>query len=262
MEEDDEITSAELHKLIARHFSANISAPTLRRYIRQKLEWVAVRTRFGLMISERNKLKRRKFAQMCLDEEYICDNLIWSDESSVQLTLHAQTMRVKIGRERVLKPQAKHGLKVHIWAAISRKGATCICVFDQNMDGPLYVSMLEEFLFPFLIEKFPDGQYQFMQDNDPKHTSRVAKNFYDQKGINWWKAPTSSADFNPIELVWSELKHFIARVVKPFSKKELMDGSFLLRCQRITPEKCCTYINHTFKVLPLIVAKEGGITGE
>ena len=142
---------AELHRLIARHFSANISAPTLRRYIRQKLEWVAVRTRFGPMVSELNKLKRRKFAQMCLDEEYICDNLIWSDESSVQLTLHAQTMRVKIGRERVLKPQAKHALKVHIWAA------TRICVFDQNMDGPLYVSMLEEFFLPFLIETFPDG---------------------------------------------------------------------------------------------------------
>ena len=52
LEEDDEITSAELHRLISRHFSANISAPTIRRYIRQKLEWVAVRTRFGPMISE------------------------------------------------------------------------------------------------------------------------------------------------------------------------------------------------------------------
>ena len=104
---------------------------------------------------------------MCLDEEDIFDNVIWSDESSVQLIRHAQTMRVKIGKERVLKPQAKHALKVHIWAAKSRRGATRICVFDQNMDGPLYVSILEEFLLPFLIEKFPDGQYRFMQDNDP-----------------------------------------------------------------------------------------------
>ena len=80
------------------------------------------------MISERNKLKRQEFAQMCLDEEDIFDNVIWSDESSVQLTRHAQTMRVKIGRERVLNPQAKYALKVHIWAAISRRGATRICM--------------------------------------------------------------------------------------------------------------------------------------
>ena len=63
------------------------------------------------------------------------------------------------------------------------------------------------------MEKFSDGHYRFMQDNDPKHTSHVAKDFYAQKEINWWKIPTSSADFNPIEQVWTELEHFIARVV-------------------------------------------------
>ena len=135
-------------------------------------------------------------------------------------------------------------------------------MFDQSMDGPLYVSILEEFHLPFLIENVPAGQYCFMQDNDPKHTSRVAKEFFAQKEINWWKTPASSADFNPIEWVWRELKHFIARVVKPLSKKELMEGIFLFWHQRMTPEKCCTYMNHTFEVLPLIVAKEGGIHSE
>ena len=60
---------------------------------------------------------------MCLDEEDTFDNVIWSDETSVQLTLLAQTMRVKIRREWVLKPQAKHALKVHVWVTISRRGA-------------------------------------------------------------------------------------------------------------------------------------------
>lgn len=41
MENDDEITSAELHRLISRHFSSNFLPPTIRRYIQQKLEWVA-----------------------------------------------------------------------------------------------------------------------------------------------------------------------------------------------------------------------------
>ena len=41
------------------------------------------------MISEQNKLKRGEFAQMCLNEEDIFDNVIWSDEYSVQLTRHA-----------------------------------------------------------------------------------------------------------------------------------------------------------------------------
>jgi transposase len=262
MEEDDEITSAELHRLIARNFSTEISPPTIRRFIRKNLEWEVVRTRFGPMISDTNKVKRRTFAEMCIEKRDTFDDVIWSDESSVQLMRHSQTMRVKVGKERVLKPQAKHALKVHVWAAISKKGATHICVFDQIMDGPLYVKILENFLLPFLSTAFPDGNYRFMQDNDPKHTSRVAKEFYESKDIKWWRTPASSADLNPIERVWRELKYFIARLVKPLNKKELVEGITLFWSQRMTPEKCRAYIDHTFKVLPKIVAKEGGITGE
>ena len=119
-------------------------------------------------------------------------------------------MRMKIGRERNFKPAAKHALKVHVWAGISRKRATHICVFDQTMDASLYIKILESFLLPFIESHFHGTEYRFMQDNDPKHTSRKAKAVYEEKGINWWPTPASSADLNPIERVWSELKYFIA----------------------------------------------------
>ena len=262
LKEDDEIASTELNRFIARNFLVEISASTIRRYIRKKLEWVSVRTRFGPMISEQNKVKRHEFAKMCIETKDTFDNVVWTDESSVQLTRHTQTMRVKVGKERVLKPKAKHAVKVHVWAGISKRGATRICVFDQIMDGPLYIRILEEFLLPFLDEAFPDEPYRFMQDNDPKHTSCVAKEFYKEKNINWWKTPASSADFNPIERVWRELKHYIARVVKPLSKKDLVEGIAEFWRLKMSPEKCCKYISHTFKVLPKIVEKAGGITGE
>ena len=69
LQEDDEITSVELQRLISRYFSVNISALTIRRYIRMHLKWVVVCTRFGPMISDVNKAKRSEFAQMCLDTE-------------------------------------------------------------------------------------------------------------------------------------------------------------------------------------------------
>ena len=262
LEEDDEVTSVELQRLIARKFSLEISSSTIRRFIRKTLKWKVVRTRFGPMISANNKVKRQQFAQMCIDTKDTFDNVIWTDESSVQLVRHSQIMRVKMGREQVLKPAPKHALKVHVWAGISKRGATHICIFDQIMDGPLYVKILEDHLLPFLEEHFHGTEYRFMQDNDPKHTSRVAKAFYVENGINWWPTPASSADFNPIERVWRELKYFIARTVKPLTKKELVDGICQFWSLRMTPDKCEKYINHTFTVLPKIVAKEGGITGE
>ena len=185
LHEDNEITSAELQRLLFRKFSINISAPIIRRYIRTHLKQIVVHTRFGPMISEKNKAKRSKFAQICLDTKDTFENVIWTDESSVQLTHHSQTMRVKIGKERVLKPAPKHAVKVRVWAGISKRGATNICIFDQIMDGVLYTQILDKHLLPFLEEKFQGTEYRFMQDNDPKHTSRVAKHFYQEKGINW-----------------------------------------------------------------------------
>ena len=44
-----------------------------------------------------------------------------------------------------------------------------------------------------------------MQDNDPKHTSRRAQEFFSEQNVNWW-TPPESPDANPTENLWHELK--------------------------------------------------------
>ena len=133
-------------------------------------------------------------------------------------------MCVKIGKEKQLKLQATHTLKVHVWAINSARGATKVCIFDQTMDATLYIEILQGFLLPFIEEKLQGSGYRFMQDNDLKHTSKKAKKLYEHQGINWWPTPVSSTDVNPIERVWRELKYCIDRHVKPLLKKELVKG--------------------------------------
>ena len=128
-----------------------------------------MRTRFGPMISD-NMTQRVDFARMCLDMNDDFSNVIWTDESLVQFRRHSQTMRVKVWKERTLKPQAKRTIMVHVWAGILR-GATKIRIFDQVMDAPLYIGIQRECLLPFIRKQFPGCEYRFMQDNDPKHTS-------------------------------------------------------------------------------------------
>ena len=102
------------------------------------------------------------------------------------------------------KPRAKHPTKVPVWAGISRKGATEVCIFEGIMAAPLYCEILQQKLLPFIQEHFSPNHHRFMQDNDPKHTSHVAQQFYMDSDINWWKTPAESPDMNPIDNLWRE----------------------------------------------------------
>lgn len=82
-------------------------------------------------------------------------------------------------------------LQAHVWAGISTEGATDICIFKGNMDSVVYQNILSRFLLPFVHRKYPTG-HRFMQDNDPKHTSRSTLALLGANGVNWWPTPPES----------------------------------------------------------------------
>ena len=139
------------------------------------------------------------------------------------------------------------------------KGNTGICIFSGIMKAPLYVEILEKTLLSFLHEVFPHG-HRFMQDNDPKHTSRRAQAFFEDNDVCWWKTPPESPDANPIENLWHELKEFIRREVKPQTKDQLVQG-IVDFWRTVDRNKCIKYIRHLRKVIPKIIEVEGAATG-
>ena len=84
-----------------------------------------------------------------------------------------------------------------MWAAISKKGRSGVCIFEGCMDAVAYVNILEQTLLPMIQALYPNGQ-QFVQGNVPKHTSRLAQQFFHEKGGNRSCTPPESPDCSPI----------------------------------------------------------------
>ena len=127
------------------------------------------------------------------------------------------------------------------------------------MDAPAYIDILQQTLLPFIRSVYPDT-HRFMQDNDPKHMSRVCQTFLEDNGINWWRTPPESPDLNPIENLWHELKEYLRKEVKPRTKDELIDGIEEF-WGSVSGEKCRKYIRHLHKVIPRVIELGGAATG-
>ena len=186
MQEDDETSATQLQAKLA-SLGVYVSLATIVCN-RVQLGWTYRGSAYCKLRRHQNKEKRLEWARTYLHNNF-------NDETTVQL-----------GEKPRSKPRAKHPTKVHVWAGISRKAATKVCIFEGIMAAPLYCEILQQTLqqtvLPFIQEHFPPPPtttHRFMQDNDPKHTSRVAQQFYTDSDINWWKTPAESPDINPIE---------------------------------------------------------------
>ncbi|KAK3104734.1 hypothetical protein FSP39_008937 [Pinctada imbricata] len=184
LKKNDEETAKSLQVYLQyRNFQLSIS--TINR-IKQSLGWTLRGTRYCQLIREANKPKRVQWANDHISDTF--ENVIWSDETSVWLEQHATRCYRRRGVLPKRKPKPKYPLKVHVWAGISKKGKTEVCIFKGIMDAKLYVKIIEETLLPFIRNKYP-RRHRFMQDNDPKHKSLLARRFFEENNINWWKTP-------------------------------------------------------------------------
>jgi transposase len=149
-----------------------------------------------------------------------------------------------------------------VWGGISRKGATKLIVFPGIMDAEFYTeTILKNVLLPSINHLYPPPMtHRLWQDNDPKHTSKRAKKFMEENGINWFKAPAESPDLNVIENVWSTMKFYVSKK-NPKNQKELIETLNQVWETHLTVLQCNRYIDHIRKVLPKVIAAEGGHSG-
>ena len=72
---------------------------------------------------------------------------------------------------------------------MSYNGVGVMTVIDEIMTKEVYVRLLKENLDKSLKKAGLGKRYIFQQDQDPKHTSNLAKDYFEKKKVNvlYWR---------------------------------------------------------------------------
>lgn len=140
--------------------------------------------------------------------------VLFTDESKFELFGSKRRFYVRrLPGERMLEqciqPTVKHGGgSVMVWGCFGGSSVGDIVRIEGIMDKKKYHSILQRHAIPSGIRICGKG-FVFQQDNDPKHTSILCKNYLENKqnakvlrNMVW---PPQSPDCNPIELLWDQL---------------------------------------------------------
>lgn len=195
------------------------------------------------------------------------DSVIWSDESKIN-RIDSDGLKwvwVQPGEglsDRIVTPTVKFGGgSIMIWGCFHAGGVGDLVLIEGKMDAQLYTEILEDNLLASIADYgLKKKDIVFQQDNDPKHTSKKAKDWFNKQKIELMKWPAQSPDLNPIEHLWAIVKRKLAAYPKPPSGVRELWERIQDVWSKITPEECRRLVDSMPSRVAAVLAAHGGYT--
>ena len=260
-------TAVQATKILKTVTNQPISAETVRQHLK-KIGMKAVVKAKKPCLEPRHRRERLHFAHRHKDwtvEDW--KRVIWSDETKIN-------RKGSDGRKWVWKNKGEGisnrtvqgtvkfgGGSVMIWGCMLWDGPGRLCRIEGMMNGAFYTTILDDELQGTIKDyKKKVTKVIFQQDNDPKHTSKLAEDWFKKHKMEVLIWPAQSPDLNPIEHLWSHLKRRLAEYeVEPKGVFELWER-VKEEWAKIEPSVCQGLIESMPRRIEAVLKAKGGHT--
>ncbi len=129
---------------------------------------------------------------------------------------------------------------------------------EGKMNAAKYRDILDEKPSPECSGPQTGRRFTFQQDNDPKHTAKITKEWLHNNSVTVLEWPSQSPDLNPIEHLWRDLKMAVHQRL-PSNLTEL-ERICKEEWQRIPKSRCEKLVASFPKRLMAVLNQKGAST--
>jgi hypothetical protein len=221
------------------------------------------------LLKKQHRIRRLKFAQY--HENWTVEDwkrVLWSDETKINRIgsdgrVYTWKPRGEPLSDRTTTPTVKHGggNNLVVWGCMGWNGVGKLIEVQGIMDAQQYCDILDDGLEESYEKlEMEEGERIFQQDNDPKHTSKKATQWFEDNGIQVLAWPAQSPDINPIEHLWVHLKKALNKYPTPPKGVHELWERVVEEWNEIPAETCQRLIESMPRRIKAVIRAKGGHT--